>query len=107
MTAPGLNSEHVRQVFVTVVPIVLASAALLVGATLWIDSSIHAVSDASAARDAGMQEIFVKIQTDNEKRLTKLEVRQDDIVRILNDTVLRLGELSMQAQRRDGPRAAP
>lgn len=73
---PLMGREHWVQVLGTVGSMVALGGGMLVGATLWIEASISASSTASLAAINAQASIFSKAQSDNEKRITTLEVQR-------------------------------
>jgi uncharacterized coiled-coil protein SlyX len=64
--------------------LLLTCGGMLVGATLWIESTIRSVAEENLAAINAQAGIFAKVQADNERRLVTLEVQRGEQLDVLN-----------------------
>jgi hypothetical protein len=79
--------------FCAVGTLVLACAGMLVGATAWTQAAIHTSTESSLAAINTQAAIFAKVQTENEKRITTLEIEQLETSRTNDRLALQVEQL--------------
>ena len=88
--------ENRAAIFIAAVGLIVTCGAMLVGATIWIDSAIRTSNAAALAAINAQASVFAASEGQNEHRITVLEGQTSELSRATNhlsDKVDKLGDV--------------